>query len=268
MDKEIINLIKKGNVVCFCGSGISAESGVDTFRGEKGLWARYDPVIFASADGLYNLFSKEPARLTAFVFEFYSALLNAKPNYAHQALYELEKQNILIGTITQNIDDFHYQAGNHNIAELHGNSYGLRCIKCGKFAKRDVDQVLSFLKDLENSRRKYQYKKAVLNFLGRCQYCKGRMRPGVVLFGQSLPQDEIEKAEDYINNASTLICVGTEGVVYPAASFPYYAKKQGAKVINVNIVDNSLDQIADYKVRSSAVDFFKELMPLIKVSSE
>ena len=261
MIQEITELIKKGGIVCFCGSGLSAESGVATFRGAGGLWEKYDPAIYASVDAIMHLFLHQPHKLAEFTIDFYQVLLTAKPNYAHYALAELEKRDLLIGTITQNIDDFHGQAGAVNIAEVHGNSYVFECKPCGYRIKKEKQEVSQFIDTLKNKKTKERIAAAMTRFMGKCPYCHRRCESGIVLFGQSLPQEEIRKTYSYIGNAKAMLCVGTSGVVYPAASFPYHAKESGLKVINVNIETNPIDQISDFIVRETSVNFFKKLLP-------
>jgi len=261
--REIAQLILKGNVVCFSGAGISAESGISTFRGKEGLWQKYDPNLYASIDGMMLLFRSGAASLSDFISDFFNVLLRIKPNYSHTALAQLEARGLITGVITQNIDDLHLQAGCRNVAQLHGNSYEVTCRHCGNKVKKTKSEVERFMKRLERTATPRRVMATISNFLGRCPKCNIRCQSGVVFYGQSLPEDEIKKSYGFLQSARTLLCIGTSGVVYPAASFPPYAKERGAKIITVNPNENNFDDISDFVVREKGVDFFNKLMPLL-----
>ena len=257
--KEIVDLIKKGNVVAFCGAGMSADSLIPTFRGKGGLWEKYNPNAYATIEGITSLFLFQPKKLKNFLIECYELMLDAKPNKAHFELAQLEKDGYLIGVITQNIDDLDYKAGSKEVAEVHGNIYSLRCPKCGWYEKKEKDEFIVFVNKLKETSGRREIQKRILEFLGKCSYCKARMGSGVVLFGQSLPEAEIEKSYNLLRQAHTVLCIGTSGVVYPAASFPVYAKEHGAKVVTINPDDTSLDSVSDLIIREKASDFFEKL---------
>ena len=147
--KEFINeplfeVFKKDGIVVLTGAGISEESGIPTFRGENGLWSRYDPDLFASPEGLLSVLSRQPRQLVDFLDELYSTLFRAKPNPAHLALAEMEKRKVLNCVITQNIDNLHQEAGSNQVWELHGNAFNLRCDKCRVkrvLNKQDLRQI-------------------------------------------------------------------------------------------------------------------------------
>ncbi len=132
--------LKKGKAVALTGAGISEESGVPTFRGEGGLWERFDPEVFANMPGLISQFMANSEKVVDFAHEFYSALLNANPNPAHLALTAMEKKGLLSAIITQNIDSLHQQSGSRSVIELHGNAYTIRCTRCEK--KLFFEQVI------------------------------------------------------------------------------------------------------------------------------
>jgi len=257
--KEIAELIKKGSVVAFCGAGLSRESGIPTFRGKDGLWEKYDPNLYVSIDGIRSLFSSHPDKLKDFIIDCYGLMLKASPNQAHYVLADLEKKGYLVGIITQNIDDFHFQAGSKEVAEVHGNAYALRCPMCNFSRKKTKKEWQNFIEKLKKVSGKKEIIKTMLEFMGRCQRCQIRFESGVVLFGQSLPESEIKKSYTYIEKAKIVLCVGTSGVVYPAASFPFYAKERGAKVVTVNPFDSALDEISDSIYCETAVEFFQKL---------
>lgn len=258
--KKIVELIKKGGVVAFCGAGMSAESGIHTFRGEDGLWQKYDPNIYVTASGISDLFLNHPQKLKEFIVECYQIMLDAKPNQAHCGLAELESKGYLEGIITQNIDDLHYQAGSKNIAEVHGNAYEFNCPECGFLVKKTKNQWQDFIARLKEVKEDEKIKEVMLEFLGNCpKGCGCMMQSSVVLFGQSLPEEEIKKSYGYLDRAKLVLCIGTSGLVYPAASFPPYAKEKGATIATINPENSSLDGICDFIYRKTAVDFFENL---------
>lgn len=152
--KEFINeplfeVFKKGSTVALTGAGISEESGIPTFRGENGLWSRYNPDLFASPEGLLSVLKRQPQRLVDFLDDLYSTLFRAKPNPAHLALSQMEKAKVLNCVITQNIDNLHQEAGAKKVWELHGNAFNLRCDKCKVkrlLNKEDLRQIFEQMK--------------------------------------------------------------------------------------------------------------------------
>jgi NAD-dependent deacetylase len=170
--KEIINLIKEKNVVAFCGAGVSSESGIPTFRGKGGLWEKYDPQIYATREGLASLFLYEVHKMKSFIIDFYTTFLKTKPNYSHFALKELEEKGYLVGIITQNIDDFHYQVGSRQVAEVHGNAYKFICPNCQTEEKRTKKEIENFIECLKKENTKKGIQKEILKFLGKCPKCK------------------------------------------------------------------------------------------------
>jgi len=257
---KIINIIRKGKLVAFCGAGISSESGIPTFRGKGGLWEKYDPYLFAAQDSFNNLLLTNPFSLRDFIVDIYKTILLAKPNHAHSSLAHLENIGLLIGIITQNIDNLHHEAGNKEVAEIHGNAYVFLCKKCGYKTKKKKEEIENFIYNIKKENRKNKLIRKLLSFIGTCPRCDDRLESGVVFFGQELPSKEIEKSYQYINQSLTMLCIGTSAEVYPAASLPYYAKEKGLKIININPMINRLDEIADFSIHEKAVDFFKEIM--------
>ncbi|MFH1768282.1 MAG: Sir2 family NAD-dependent protein deacetylase [Candidatus Omnitrophota bacterium] len=262
---KIISLIKQGRLVVFSGAGISSESGIPTFRGKGGLWEEYDPNLYATIQGVKFLLFNAPRKIRNFIIDFYTLLTNSEPNYAHFALAQLEARGMLEGIITQNIDDFHIQAGSHLVAELHGNAYQFVCRSCKRKIKKTKHEVVDFANLLKKQFEKRAIVKTIIDFISKCDYCRKRLENGVVLFGQSLPEEEMLKAYQYIKNGKNMLCVGTTATVYPAVSFPYYAKKKGLKIININPEANEIDEISDFIIRSKAGVFFEKLMPFLGV---
>lgn len=240
-------ILEKGNVVAMTGAGISQESGIPTFRGKGGIWERYNPAIYANVAGLFGVFLTKPYRMRDFILEFYETIHNAKPNKAHYILAEMEKRGILNSIITQNVDNLHQEAGSKNVIELHGNMLRFRCTKCMKENKFDEEGLEEFIYRLKRASRL----QLIRLIFPKCD-CGGRYRPDVVLFGESLPQDEFGRAYVEVGNANSLLLIGTSGIVYPAATLPFYAKEHGAIIIEINPSPTALSHIGDYTILEKA----------------
>ncbi len=252
---------KKGRVACLTGAGISAESGIPTFRGKGGLWERYDPEIYANAPGLISALRARPHEFAGFIIDFYSLLLKARPNPAHRALAALEKEGILTATITQNIDDLHRQAGSRNVIELHGNAFRIRCAECLKtivFERDKLKEMVGLLKENNNSSIKIL--RILSRYFPRCASCGLRLRIDIVLFGEMLPYDELARAYKELNNCSVLLIIGSSLVVYPAAGLPAYAKERGAKLIEINNEPSGLSDLCDYVITGRATEILPQIL--------
>jgi NAD-dependent deacetylase len=245
---EAAEIIKKSNyIVVFTGAGISTESGIEDFRSPDGLWARYDPSIYAS----YYYFLEDPSKFWEMHNELTEIVENAQPNYAHEAIAELEKMDKVKAIITQNIDMLHQKAGSGSykkipIYELHG-SYGImHCIKCG--AEFDFKEI-----DTEN----------VEYTLHDCNP-KGYIKPKVVLFGESLPSGVLEGAMNECRECDCFIMVGSSLVVSPANFMPSIAKNSGSAIIFINKDNTMMDDLADVFLQGSASEIFTELIKKVK----
>jgi len=214
-------LTKAQSVVAFTGAGISAESGVPTFRGTDGIWKKFKPEELANI----NAFMKNPE----LVWEWYAhrkkIIAGIEPNPGHYTLAKMEQTFAHFAVITQNIDNLHRRAGSKTVYELHGNIERNYCMKCGAVYPNE----------------------AVLNHVGvpHCVECNGIIRPDVVWFGEMLPDDEWEKSVRAAASTDVLFSIGTSGVVYPAASIPLTAKQQGAYVVEINPEPTPLTDRAD-----------------------
>jgi len=227
--KEIVKNSKK--IVAFTGAGFSSESGISTYRGAGGLWSKYDPSIYADI----NYFLRDPTYYWNFFRdERYPILKKAKPNDGHFNLVKLEKQGKLYRVITQNIDGLHQKAGQSNVIELHGNSRKIICMCCEK--TYNMDEV---------------YNKLKTELPPTCS-CGGNLKPNVVLFGESLPQHQLEMATFAAKYSDTFLVLGSSLVVYPAAQLPIIAKENGAILIIINIDPTPLDGIADIVINKKA----------------
>ncbi|AFK22738.1 NAD-dependent protein deacetylase [Pyrococcus sp. ST04] len=226
-------LASSKSAIAFTGAGISAESGVPTFRGRDGLWKRYRPEELATPEA----FRTNPK----LVWEFYKwrikKILEAKPNPAHYSLVELEKMGILKAVITQNVDDLHREAGTKNLLELHGNIFRVRCTSC------------NYKEYLKESGR---IEEVLQEDIPRCPKCGAYLRPDVVWFGEPLPEEVLSKAFKLAETADVVIVVGTSGVVYPAAYIPYIVKENNGTVIEINVQESGITPIADFFLRGKA----------------
>lgn len=219
---ELIKRLKSAEaVVVFTGAGMSAESGVPTFRGEDGIWKKFRPEELANFDA----FIRNPD----LVWEWYrhrkQLMSNIQPNPGHYAIAAMEKQCSNLAIITQNIDNLHRRAGSKTVYELHGNIERNYCIDCG--AQFTNEKILMEEK------------------APRCTACGGLVRPDVVWFGEMLPADQWEKSVKAAERSDVFLCVGTSVVVYPAASLPIVAKRAGAYLVEINIERTELSPMVD-----------------------
>jgi len=236
-------IAKAKHAVVFTGAGISAESGIPAFRGEDGLWKKYDPEEVASIWG----FKRNPRAFWEFSMEMKDKLF-AEPNPAHYAIAELEKMGIVKAVITQNIDMLHQRAGSRRVLELHGSMEKLDCLDCG-----ETYDWGEFLED---------FNKGVIP---RCRKCNGwYVKPRVVLFGEPLPQRTLLAAMEESRRCDVFIVVGSSLVVYPAAELPYMAKSSGAKMIMVNAEPTIADNIFDVKIYERAGEVLPKIVEELK----
>ena len=251
---------KDGRVVCLTGSGISADSGIATFRGKGGLWEKYDPDIYAHAEGLTGHFRTHPAQMADFIVDFYSALLKAKPNPAHLALALLEKEHMLKGIITQNIDNLHQAAGSRRVVELHGNAFRIRCASCARAIDLERERVQEMVQCLKKNRaHRMQLLRIISRYFPKCP-CGSRYRIDIVLFGEALPEPQLRQASLQLADCSLLLLIGTSLVVYPAASLPRLAKEHGVVLVEINPQASALSEICDYRIRASAAQVLSEIV--------
>lgn len=209
---ELIARLRHATSVCvLTGAGISAESGVPTFRGNDGLWKKFRPEELAN----FGAFMRNPD----LVWEWYSyrrkLISEIQPNKGHDALVELERRISDFTLVTQNVDNLHRRAGNKHVLELHGNIERSYCIDC----RSQADD-----KNLEAA-----------GTAPRCRHCGGLVRPDVVWFGELLPMDAFTEAEAASRRCEIFFCIGTSSVVFPAASLPYLALDGGAYVVEINL---------------------------------
>ena len=227
-------------IVAFTGAGISAESGIPTYRGEGGTWTQYDPDKYASIE----YFRRDPGYYWSFFKNVrMAAMQDAAPNGAHLTLAEFEKQGVLTAVITQNIDGLHRRAGSSKVLELHGNTTRFYCLKCREpYSLDDVCLILE------------------REPIPQCGSCCGVIRPDVVLFGEHLPNGVLEEAYQAANECDLMLVVGSSLVVYPAADIPVHAKQNGAKLSIINLDPTPMDDLADLPLHLPAASLLTAVM--------
>jgi NAD-dependent deacetylase len=231
------------SIVAFTGAGISAESGVPTFRGNQGIWTKFKPEELASL----NAFLANPA----LVWEWYSArkkiFREVNPNAGHCAIAQMESLFQKVTVVTQNIDNLHVRAGSTRVLELHGNIERNYCLDCGKrFAADEID---------------------FRDGIAACTDCSGMVRPDVVWFGESLPSDQWNESVRAIEAADVVLSIGTSGVVYPAAELPLAGKYHGAYLLEVNPEETELSGSMDETIRERASFVLPRLVEAVRSRS-
>lgn len=224
--------------ISLVGAGISAESGVPTFRGEGGLWKKYGEPDHSG----YQRFLDDPAEWWRQAIErrksmpeLTDALQTAEPNAAHIALAALEQAGYMKHVITQNIDDLHQRAGTVNISEIHGNRYKARCIRCND--RRPASEL-----DFEN----------LEDGPPTCPACGGLVKNDTVMFGEPIPGDVLAECYRQTDLCDAMFLIGTSAVVYPAADFPVQALRRGAKLVEINPQETPLSPLCDVVFRAPA----------------
>lgn len=195
--------------VAFTGAGISAESGIAPFRGDNGIWNKYEEKLFE-----INYFTAHTQEAWKMLCDgFYASTLKAKPNAAHTALARLEKEGIIKAVITQNIDNLHAKAGSKTVYELHGNAGRLHCLNDGS----------TYLADGFD-----------LSTAPKCKKCQALLKPDFVFFGEMLPVYDMQMSAKASAACDIMLVIGSTGVVYPAAALPFSAKRNNALIIEIN----------------------------------
>jgi len=238
--KTIDQLLRKASsIAVLTGAGVSAESGVPTFRdAQTGLWARYDPMELATPEA----FARDPTLVTRWYDERRSRCAKCEPNPGHFALARMQAEFEAAGKrftlITQNVDRLHQQAGSRDPVELHGTLWLWRCTSCGE--EREERQI------------------PFPEHPPRCS-CGGYRRPGVVWFGESLPEAALAAAWRAAESCELFMSLGTSSVVEPAASLIRVAASTGAKTVEINLDETPISALADISVRGRT----GELLPQI-----
>ena len=231
MSDETISELKRlihnaNNVVFFTGAGISTESGIPDFRGPQGIWKSMQPIDFS------DFVASEEIRRESWRRKFSSRIMEqAEPNSGHKAinrLYELGKVSFVI---TQNVDGLHQASGlpDDRVIELHGNAKYAKCLNCGK--RYELDEIEAvFMQD---------------ETVPDCSACGGMIKTATISFGQAMPEQPMYLAEQATLSADLFIACGSSLTVYPAASFPRVAKRQGADLVIINNESTDLDPVCD-----------------------
>ena len=232
-------LADAGSLAVLTGSGISAESGVPTFRGEGGVWEGADVMEVGSIEG----FTKDPERVWRFYNERFTKYSGVGPNTGHHALARLEQRLIDAGgqftLVTQNIDGLHQTAGSRNVIELHGSGRHVRCTQCRYYDDLTLD---------------------MLSALPTCPKCQAVLRPDVVWFGEGLPTGAIETAIEACRACEVFMTIGTSAVVHPAAGLIQMAVKAGARTIEINPEATAASDLVDLSLRGPAGDILPQLV--------
>lgn len=219
-------------IVAFTGAGISTESGIPDFRSPGGIWTKYKPIEFG------DFIASEEARRESWRRKFATdeTMRTATPNAGHRALARLVEQGKMVAVITQNIDGLHQASGipSGKVIELHGNATYAACLDCRR--RHELDWVRQIFAEGET--------------LPLCMACGGMVKTATISFGQSMPVDEMERAEEAALSADLMITLGSSLVVYPAAGFPIMAKRNGARYIIVNREPTDQDEIADLVINA------------------
>jgi NAD-dependent deacetylase len=225
------------SVVALTGAGISTESGIPPFRGEGGLWEKFDPMEIAHIDA----FMQDPARVwNILVKEMKEIVDKASPNDAHKGLVKLEEMGKLTTVITQNIDGLHQAAGNTDVIEFHGNFAWQRCMDCNQ---------------------KYETGKVDISEIPPRCTCGGILRPDAVFFGEMIPLDAMWRSRQAAADCDLMLVVGTSAVVQPAALMPVYAKESGAMVVEINPERTPLtEEISDYLIMGTAGEIMNRII--------
>jgi len=213
------------SVAVLTGAGVSAESGIATFRdAQTGLWARFDPRELATP----SAFARNPKLVWDWYARRRELVAAAQPNAGHRALAELERRVPRFLLITQNVDGLHQRAGSRNVVELHGNIGRVKCSREGTIVERwDASS----------------------DTVPRCAACGAMLRPDVVWFEEMLPAEALEQAEAAARECDVLLVAGTSAEVYPAAALPMYARQSGAAVVEINTAPTEMSALADYMLR-------------------
>lgn len=222
------------SIAVLTGAGISADSGVPTFRGAEGLWRNFRAEDLATPEA----FERDP-RL---VWEWYNwrreLIATKKPNPAHTAIADLEQRCPQFWLITQNVDGLHRMAGSQRLSEIHGNIWMVRCTACGQVTEnRDVP----------------------IQILPICQDCRNLLRPHIVWFGESLAEEDLQRSYTALQACDLCLVIGTSGVVYPAAGFASIAKEAGAFVAEINLDRTPQSDFIDLSLQGRA----KDIVPLL-----
>jgi NAD-dependent deacetylase len=239
--EPLVNALQTARaVVMLTGAGVSAESGIPTFRDAmEGLWAKFDPSELATPEA----FARDPVTVTRWYDSRRETCAAARPNPAHQALAHMqqaiENEHRQFTLITQNVDRLHQAAGSRGVIELHGTLWVWRCVLCGE----------------EREEREVPFKEHP----PKCT-CGGNRRPAVVWFGEALPEEAITRSYTALESCNLFFSIGTSAVVEPAASFLHAARRHGAKIAEINKDPTPASHLADWSILGRTGELLPELV--------
>ena len=233
MSAERLAALIRANQPCvvLTGAGVSTESGVPDFRSPSGIWARYDPMEYATIDA----FRRDPVKVWEFYAKRLEVLGSARPTAAHDALAALERAGLVLAVVTQNIDRLHELAGSRDVVEVHGSIRTASCLDCGQTVS--LEEVIRQLRDAPTP---------------TCPRCGSVPKPDVVMFGEVLPAEAIERAVELAATARLLLVVGSSLAVFPVASLPETTLRSGGAVAIVNAEPTPYDELASIVIHAQA----------------
>jgi NAD-dependent deacetylase len=236
---DLVALVRERQpCVVLTGAGISTESGIPDFRSPGGIWAEYDPMEYATI----HAFRRDPVK----VWEFYAlrleVLTTAEPNSGHLALAELERRGFVAAIVTQNIDGLHERAGSREVVEVHGSIRSASCLECGE--RVPLEEVVAALRAAPAP---------------PCPRCGAVLKPDVVMFGELLPADAIDRAIELVRGAGLLLVVGSSLEVHPVAGLPDEAVSAGVALAILNRGPTPFDHLASVRIDGAAGETLSKL---------
>lgn len=241
IESAAASLIEARYAIALTGAGISVESGIPPFRGKGGLWEKFDPMEFAHIDA----FMRDPAKVwQVLISEMKTVVDRARPNDAHLGLAELERMGIIKGIITQNVDGLHQMAGNRSVVEFHGSFAWQRCLDCnGRLETAAVS----------------------LKQMPPLCACGGIYRPECIFFGEMIPPQDLFRSKQMAAACDVMLVMGTSAEVQPAAYMPVIARRNGAKVIEINPSRTLLSrEVSNYLIQGPAGAIMRELLAAVQ----
>jgi len=231
------------HAIALTGAGVSTASGIPDFRGRDGLWRKIPSWKFT-----IDYFLEHPLEVWELYAARYKALKGAEPNPAHYALARLESLGVLKAIITQNIDGLHWKAGSRNVIELHGNIREAVCLSCG--AVVPIEEALAMVEKGETP---------------RCRRCGGLLKPNVILFGEPLPADAVQKAFMLAERSDVILVAGSSLYVSPANQIPVVVKARGGTVIAVNMGEIAYRDIIDILIEGRTETVLPEIARRVEI---
>lgn len=228
--------------IVLTGAGISTESGIPDFRSPSGIWAKYDPMEYATIDAL----RRDPAKVWEFYALRFERLMTAEPNAGHLALAELERREIVAAVVTQNIDGLHERAGSREVVEVHGSIRSASCLECGE--RVPIEDVIAALGEAP---------------VPLCPRCGAVLKPDVVMFGELLPAAAIDRATELAREAGLMLVVGSSLEVYPVAGLPEAAVSAGGALAIVNRGTTPFDRLASVRIDGGAGETLSALAEVL-----